>query len=381
MPDKWNDMDNQFIPVNMPLLDGREKEYLTRCIDEGWISSGGPFVSQFENGFATAVGRKHGIAVCNGTAALEVSLRALEIGADDEVIIPAFCIISLALAVLRVGATPVLVDCDPTTWNITADLVKPKITSKTKAVICVHTYGLPVDMDPLIELCDSKNLFLVEDAAEMIGQTYKNKPCGSFGHITAVSFYANKHITTGEGGMVLTDDPLLNERARSARNLCFSDGVNRFSHNEIGYNFRMTNMQAAVGCAQLERLDEFIQKKRHMGRMYNDLLQDFEPVNLPLPHTDFAENIYWVYGLTLKPGSQIDATEAIHRLAKAKIGARPFFKPMHLQPVFRDMGLFHGERYPVSENLAAYGFYIPSGLALTDSQAKRVARVLREVIP
>ena len=255
----------EFIPVNEPLLNGNEKKYLCECIDTGWISSEGPFVKEFEQKMSASAGRKYGVAVANGTAALEVAVQALGIGEGDEVIMPSFTIISCAMAVTKLGAVPVLVDSDLYTWNMNVDEIEAKITSKTKAIMIVHLYGLPVEVDKVLELAKKYNLKVIEDAAEMHGQKYKGKPCGSFGDISTFSFYPNKHITTGEGGMVVTDDEELAERCRMLRNLCFRKDV-RYVHDEISDNYRFTNLQAAVGLAQLERLDEFVERKRERHR-------------------------------------------------------------------------------------------------------------------
>jgi perosamine synthetase len=430
------------IPVNEPLFIGNEKKYLAECVETGWISSEGPFVRRLEEGMAARCGRKHGIAVCNGTAALDAAVAALRLGPGDEVILPTFTIISCAAAIVRAGATPVVVDADPQTWNMDVEQVRRFVVQscafgngelrnrntgrRVKAIMAVHIYGLPVDMDPLLELADAYGLKIIEDAAEEIGQQYSSqrsavggqqsavssqqsaagadgkqlrpetqneelgtkntvpgapRPCGSFGDISTLSFYPNKHVTTGEGGMVLTDDPALAERCRALRNLCFQpQNDKRFVHEEMGWNFRMSNLQAAVGCAQLERLDEFVERKRRMGKRYNELFSSLTSCLLPLASTPYAENIYWVYGIVLNDEVPFDAAEAMRRLAAAGIGTRPFFWPIHEQPVFRRMGLFVGERLPVAERLARRGLYVPSGLALTEEQIKEVARVAREVL-
>ncbi len=369
----------EFIPVNVPVVDGNEKKYLNQCIDTGWISSEGPFVKKFEEMMADLTRRKHAIAMCNGSAALEASVNALRLGPGDEVIMPTFTIISCAAPIVRAGAMPVLVDCDPVTWNMRFEQVKDRITPKTKAIMAVHIYGLPVDMDPILDLARTHGLKVIEDAAEMQGQTYKGRPCGSLGDLSIFSFYPNKHTTTGEGGMVLTDDDRLADRCRSLRNMCFL-AEKRFLHEELGWNFRMTNLQAAVGVAQLERLNEFKDKKRWMGRRYTELLSDIPGLELPLPRTEYAENIYWVYGIVLKDEVPFDAAEVMTRLKEYGIGSRPFFWPMHEQPVFRKMGMFPGESYPVAERISRRGFYIPSGLSLTEPQMERVAEALREVM-
>lgn len=360
-----------FIPVNEPLLNGNEKKYLCECIDSGWISSEGPFVKEFEQKMSSTVGRQYGIAVSNGTAALEVATQALGIGVGDEVIMPAFTIISCAMAVTKLGAVPVLVDSDLHTWNMNVEEIEGKITDRTKAIMIVHLYGLPVEVDPILDLARKYNLKVIEDAAEMHGQTYHGRPCGSFGDISTFSFYPNKHVTTGEGGMVVTDDEELAERCRLIRNLCFRKDV-RYVHDEISDNYRFTNLQAAVGLAQLERLDEFIQRKRAMGSYYTEKLRGIDGLLLPIEKTDYADNIYWVYGLVLDRHIQADNKAVQKMLAEEGIGTRTFFWCMHEQPVYKKEGLFAGETYPNAEYLARKGFYIPSGLALTQEQMERV---------
>ncbi len=367
-----------FIPVNEPVLDGNERKYLNECIDTGWISSEGPFIRQFETRFAERVGRRHGIAVCNGSAALDAACAAIGIGPGDEVIMPTFTIISCAAAISRLGATPVLIDCDPATWNMEVQAIEGRITAKTKALMAVHIYGLPVDMDPLLSLAKKHNLLVIEDAAEMIGQTYRGRPCGSLGTISTFSFYPNKHVTTGEGGMIVTDDDALADKCRSLRNLAMQ-APRRFVHEELGWNFRMTNMQAALGLAQLERLDEFVPRKRHIFDCYTTLLADIPQLQLPVRETAYASNINWVYGVVLRDDVPFDAEEAMRRLGERGIGTRPFFWPMHEQPVYQRMGMFQGEQYPVAERIARRGFYIPSGLALTDAQMETVAAAVHEL--
>ena len=368
-----------FIPVNEPLLDGNEKKYLEECIDTGWISSEGPFVKRFEEGFSKRVGRKYGVAVANGTAAIDVAVEALSIGPGDEVILPTFTIISCIQQIIRSGATPVLIDSDPLNWNMNVSQIEAKITKKTKAIMVVHIYGLPVDMKPIMTLCKQYDIRLIEDSAEMIGQTYKGQECGSFGDISTVSFYSNKHITTGEGGMILTDNENIAENCRKIRNLCFVPN-NRFVHERLGWNFRMTNIQAALGVAQLERLDEFLEKKRWIGHRYNQLLKELPNVQLPLSETDFSKNIYWVYGLVLENSFKMNANDILIDLHKNGIGCRPFFCPMHKQPVLKKKGLFQGESYPVSEHLYRKGFYLPSGLALTEDQMICVSDTLKKIL-
>lgn len=367
------------IPVNEPDLSGNEKKYLNECIDSGWISSEGPFVKKFEDLFAERVGRKYGIAVANGSVALDLAVVALGIGPGDEVIVPAFTIISCLGAIVRAGATPVLVDSDPVTWNMDVSQIEAVISKKTKAIMVVHIYGFPVDMDPVLELTKKYDLLLIEDAAEMHGQTYRGKPCGSFGTISTFSFYPNKHITTGEGGMVVVNDPLLADTCRSLRNLCFIP-EKRFYHEELGWNFRMTNLQAALGVAQLERLDSFVQKKRHMGALYRQLLGNNPHLELQPERLPYASNIYWVFGIVLSDTVPFNAASVMKKLAAKQVGTRPFFFPMNLQPVFNKSGLFRDVSMPVAERLSERGFYVPSGLGMTDHQIHEVSGRLLETL-
>ncbi|MDE7324003.1 MAG: DegT/DnrJ/EryC1/StrS family aminotransferase [Lachnospiraceae bacterium] len=368
-----------FIPVNKPLLNGNERKYLCECIDTGWISSEGPFVKEFEQKMSASVCRKYGVSVSNGTAALEVAVQALGIREGDEVIMPAFTIISCSMAVAKVGAVPVLVDSNIHTWNMNVEEIEAKITPKTRAIMVVHLYGLPVEMDNVLSLAKKYNLKVIEDAAEMHGQTYNGKPCGSFGDISTFSFYPNKHITTGEGGMVVTDDEELAERCRLLRNLCFKKDV-RYVHDEISGNYRFTNLQAAVGLAQLERLDEFVKRKREMGRYYTEALEDVKGIQLPIPKTEYADNIYWVYGIVLNKDIKPDNKTIQKLLAAEGIGARTFFWCIHEQPVYQGQGMFQNERYPNAEYLARKGFYIPSGLALTQEQMECVVCKVKKVM-
>jgi len=364
-----------FIPVNEPVIGLREKQLVKECLDTGWISSEGPFVSQFEDAFSTRVERTYGVACSNGSAALDIAIAALGIGPGDEVIMPTFTIISCAASIVRAGAKPVLVDADQGTWNMDPECVASAITTKTAAIMVVHIYGLPVEMDPILRLAEEHSIPIIEDAAELIGGSYKNKPCGSFGKISTFSFYPNKHITTGEGGMVVTDDKVLAERCRSLRNLCFQANK-RFIHEDLGWNYRMTNLQAALGLGQLERLDESLQRKREIGLRYQEAFQSYSALQLPIPVTEYAENYFWVYGLIWRKSNN-SASDIMKRLSAVGIGTRPFFYPIHKQPVFQKLGMFNSTKAPISENLAAQGFYIPSGLAISNEQ---IDRVIHEVI-
>jgi perosamine synthetase len=366
------------VMVNEPLLDGNEKKYLSECIDTNWISSEGPFVKKFENQIAHYVGRKHATACSSGTSALDIAISALSLQEGDEVIMPSFTIISCAQALTKLNIKPVLVDSEYNTFNMKIEDVESKITPKTKAIMIVHIFGLTIDIDPIINLAKKYDLRVIEDAAQAIGQTYKDKQCGSFGDISIFSFYPNKHITTGEGGMVLCNDDFLDKRSKSLRNLCFGD--QRFVHDEIGFNYRMTNMQAAIGVAQLERINQIVEKKRWIGEIYNSLLRDLDMLNLPIKSTNYCENIYWVYAITLKDDHSKTASQIMLELGEYKIGTRPFFYPMHRQPVFNNAGLFLQDSLPNSEKLYERGFYIPSGLALTQSQAVEVSDALHEIL-
>jgi perosamine synthetase len=359
------------IPVNTPLLNGNEKKYLDECIDTGWISSEGPFVSRFENEFSAFIGKDHGIAVCNGSAALDVAVRALNLKKGSEVIVPTFTIISPVQSLVSEGLIPVLVDSDIHTWNMDVEQIESKISSKTRAIMVVHIYGLPVDMTPVIELAEKHSLLIIEDAAEMHGQECRSEKCGSFGDISIFSFYPNKHITTGEGGMILADDDILAERCRYLKNLCFQPS-RRFVHEEIGWNYRMTNMQAALGVAQLEQIEDIVRRKREIGNRYNSNLKGIDRIQLPLNKTNYSENIYWVYGMLAE--TEELAKKIQKELGKNRIGTRPFFWCMHEQPVFKKMGLFVGESLPVAEKMSRNGFYIPSGLGLTNAQIDEVSQ-------
>ncbi|WP_282125712.1 DegT/DnrJ/EryC1/StrS family aminotransferase [Marinifilum flexuosum] len=372
-------MSDQFIPVNTPLLGGNELEYVTDCIKTGWISSEGSYVARFEEAVAEKVNRNFGIAVSNGTAAIDIAVAALNIGEGDEVIMPTHTIISCITQIIRAGAKPIFVDSDPLTWNMDVNQIEAKITDRTKAIMAVHLYGLPAEMDTILGLAKKYHLKVIEDASQMLGQTYNGKPCGSFGDISTMSFYPNKQITTGEGGMCLTNDKELEERCKSLRNLCFKP-EKRFLHEELGWNYRMTNIQAAIGLAQVERLDYHIQRKREVGNKYLELLKDIPNISLPVKSTDYADNVYWIFGILLEKGHRFNATEVMKRLSEKGVGVRPFFYPLHKQPVFTNKGYFKGESYPNADFMAENGFYIPSGLGITNEEMERVADIVNQVL-
>jgi len=363
--------------VNEPLIGEREREYVEEALATGWISSSGRFIEEFEDKFAAYCGRKHGVAVTNGTAALQLALWCLDLAEGDEVIMPSFTIVSCAQAAVYNDARPVLVDADPETWCMDVEQIEAKVTGRTRAIMPVHIYGHPVDMDPLLEVARRHGLAVIEDAAEAHGAEYKGKRCGGFGRMSCFSFYANKIVTTGEGGMILTDDEDLAAKAREGRNLCFRED-RRFYHRCLGHNFRLTNLQAAVGLGQLERVDEHLRRKRAMAAAYEEGLAGL-PLQLPVER-DWASNVYWMYGVVLEESTGMNAAEFARRLGDKEIQTRPFFLGMHEQPVFHEMGLFGGESYPVTERLSRQGLYLPSGLALTPSQIEETIGAVREVL-
>jgi len=371
-------MNKYKVSVNEPYLFGNEKKYLLQCLNDGFISSSGKFVKEFEKKFAKRVNRKFAITVSNGTAALQLAFEALNIKKNEEVILPSFTIISCILPIIRGGAIPVLIDSDPLTWNMDVNKIEKKITSRTKAIIAPHIYGLPIDMDPLLKIAKKYKLKVIEDAAEVLGLKYKNKECGSFGDVSTFSFYANKHITTGEGGIIVTDNKEIAEKCKSLRNLCFNN-KKRFVHYDLGWNYRFTNLQSAIGIAQLEKLNKFIIKKRNIGKIYNKELSKIKIFHTPLEKKKYAKNIYWVYGLVLKKNSPITLDFLMKKLKKEGIETRNFFWPLHQQPVLKKMGLFKKTKLPVAEYLSKNGLYLPSGLALTSLQQKYVVKKIKKI--
>jgi len=366
------------IPVNEPRLGARELELVTEAVQAGWISGAGPHIQAFERGWAEYCGRRHGIAVANGTVALQVAIALLDLQPGDEVIMPTFTIISCALPVVQAGAVPILVDSNPRTWTMDAAQVERRITDRTRAIMPVHIYGHPVDMDPLLDIAARRGLAVVEDAAEAHGALYKDRRCGSFGTLSCFSFYANKLLTTGEGGMLLSDDDELAERARKLRNLAFEPD-RRFWHRELGFNFRLTNLQAALGLAQLERFSEIVAHKRWLGRAYTDRLHALPGLELQVEEP-WAQSVFWMYGLVVREETGLDAQAFARRLEELGVETRPFFLGMHEQPVLRQRGLFGGESYPVAERLARQGLYLPSGLAMDECQLERVCETVRKVL-
>ncbi|MBF0244702.1 MAG: DegT/DnrJ/EryC1/StrS family aminotransferase [Planctomycetes bacterium] len=365
------------IPVNEPSLSGNEEKYLRECISTGWISSEGPFVERFEHEFAAYIGVKYGVAVCNGTAALETAISAC-LPEPGEIIMPAFTIISCAIAAIRAGHKPVLVDIDPHTWTMDVQQIPSRINARTRAILPVHIYGHPVDMDPLMDIARAHNLQVIEDASEVHGAEYKGRKAGGLSQASAFSFYANKIITTGEGGMVLSDDSTIATRARKFRNLFFEPN-RRFLHEELGYNFRMTNMQAAIGCAQLERIEEILARKRRLGQLYRERLSELPDLQLQIER-EWAKQVYWMYSVQLPERYGLTAADVMTQLQKRAIGCRPFFEGLHQQPALKRMGFFQWENYPVTEQASRMGFYLPSGTALSEGQVHESCDRLIEIL-
>jgi perosamine synthetase len=367
-----------FISVNEPLLSGNEKKYLLNCLKKNQISSTGSYVELFEKKFALKVKRKYAIAVSNGTAALQIAFEALGIKKKEEVILPSFTIISCLLPILRIGAKPIFVDCDPQTWNLDVTKLRKLITKKTTAIVAPHIYGMPIDMDPLIKLAKQFKLKIIEDSAEVLGLNYKEKPCGSFGDVSTFSFYANKHITTGEGGMIVTNSKKIADSCRSLRNICFNS-KRRFLHYKLGWNQRLTNIQAAIGLAQLEKLDLAVKKKRLIGDLYQKELKGFNFLDLPLEKNNFARNIYWVFGIVLKKNINLSATKLMNLLKKNGIETRNFFWPLHKQPVIKKVKYNNKDKLPIAENISKNGIYLPCGLSLTKKKQLYVIKILKNI--
>lgn len=360
------------IPVAEPDLSGNELAYVTECVNSTWISSLGDFILRFENGFARFCGTRHAIAVTNGTAALHLALATLGIGAGDEVIVPTLTFVATANAVAYTGAKIVFADSENATWNIDPNDIARRITPRTKAIIVVHLYGHPADMDQIIRLAHAHDLYVIEDAAEAHGAEYHGRRVGSLGNIGTFSFYGNKIITTGEGGMLTLDDEILAKRATFLRDHAMSS-EKRYWHPEIGYNYRLTNLQAALGVAQLERIDEMIAQKRSNAALYTNLLHDVRGLSLP-PEAPWAKSVYWMYSILVNEDFPLTRDELMAHLKAHDIDSRPFFYPIHTLPPYRS-----GETYPVAEDLARHGINLPSSTKLTAADIRRVAAALHDV--
>jgi len=362
------------IPVCEPTQWGNEKKYVKKCMDTNWISSKGDFIEKFESTFARKVGAKYGVGVLNGTVALHLALAALDIGPGDEVIIPTFTMIATPNSVRYTGARPVLVDSELKTWNIDTSKIEEKINKRTRAIMPIHTYGHPCDMDAIMKLARKHKIHVIEDAAEAHGAIYKGRKIGSIGNAACFSFYANKIITTGEGGMVTTNDKKLAEKMQLLKNHAFSH-ERHFWHKILGFNYRMTNIQAAIGLAQTEIFEKLANKRIENAMLYNSLLKEIEEITLP-PSTKGIKNVYWMYGILLKNWSKITRDTLRYELAGRGIETRTFFIPIHRQPVYK--GWFKGD-YPNSEYLCTNGLYLPSSTSLTEKQIRYVTGTIKEI--
>ncbi|OGG12866.1 hypothetical protein A2875_01555 [Candidatus Gottesmanbacteria bacterium RIFCSPHIGHO2_01_FULL_46_14] len=367
----------EHIDVNSPVLSPKAMEYVTDCMKTGWISSAGPYVSRFEHAFAAYIGVGHAVTTTSGTAALHLAVASLGIGPGDEVIMPDLTIISCPFSVMYTGATPVFVDVDPVTYTIDPGRIEEKITKRTRAIMVVHLYGHPCDMDPIMTLAKNYGLAVIEDAAEAHGARYKGKRVGSIGTVGIFSFYANKIVTSGEGGMVVTNTVRLAKRAALLKNLAHSPH-RRFWHEHVGFNYRMTNVSAAIGLAQLESIEEYIAKKKWMAREYETALRSIPRLVLP-PQQPWADSVCWMYALTLTKDAPMSKNEVRNRLKIHGIDTRDFFYPLHTQPILGQFINKH-DRYPVSSAASRTGFYIPSGLAITSRQIHAVARALGDIL-
>jgi perosamine synthetase len=363
------------VPVNEPVVTDAAKQYVIDALDTGWVSSAGKYIDQFEQAFADYVGVKHGVTTTSGTTALHLALAGMGIGKGDEVIVPDFTIVSCLNAVLYTGATPVFCDVDPETYTLDPALLESCTTEATKAIMPVHIYGHSCDMDPILTFAAEHGLFVVEDAAEVHGATYKGKKCGSMGAVSVFSFYGNKIVTTGEGGMVVTDDDALAEEMRLLKNLAHTPGK-RFWHKEVGFNYRMTNMQAALGLGQLENIDTFLAHKKWMGAEYTKRLSDIEGLILPVTK-DYAENVFWMYGVRVSDALGLSRDALCEKLREKGVDTRNFFIPLSGQPIAEE---YKRAECPVSAAIADTGFYLPSGLALSQEQLEYVCDVVHEVV-
>ena len=365
------------INVCEPLITKNAKKYINDCIDSEWISSAGKYLEDFEKKWSNYCGADEGIAVTNGTSALQVAFKSLNLQPGDEVIMPSFTIISCATAIIEAGGKPVLVDCYPDTWCLNIEQMKEKVNNRTKAILVVHMFGHPAEMDPIIKIVKRHNLYLVEDAAEAHGAAYNNKRVGSFGDLACFSFYANKLITTGEGGMVLSNNKKLTKKIRSLRNLSFRSD-RRFYHTEIGYNYRLTNMQAAIGISQIENLQNHIDIKRKNTFLYNNIIRKMDlPLRLPSENEN-SKSVFWMYGVVLK-NKKLNAKILAEKLENRGIETRPLFLGMHQQPVLKKMKFFNNEKFPVTEELSRFGLYLPSGLKLNKKKINFICNVLKDI--
>jgi perosamine synthetase len=364
------------IPIAEPSFGDEELTNVSEAVKSGWISSRGRFIPQFEETFSAWNGVKYGVATSNGTTALHMALVALGIGPGDEVIVPTLTFAATANVVLYTGARPVLVDSHPDYWCMDPSAVEAAVTPRTKAIIPVHLYGHPCDMDAISNIAKAHNLYIVEDAAESHGAEYKGRKTGSFGIISCFSFYGNKIITTGEGGMCLTDDNLLAEKMRVLRDHGMNPG-RKYWHDSVGFNYRMTNMQAAVGVAQMAKIDRFIARKIQIAGWYREDLADLAEDEIILCHpcAEWAKCVYWMFSILVEQKAEVARDELIGRLASRGIESRPMFFCLHQMPPYSSNGVF-----PVAERLSRTGINLPSGVKLTRKEVGLVAKTVREIL-
>lgn len=366
------------IPVNRPLLSVEDRLAVQAAFDQGWISGDGPFVAEMEARLADVVGVRHAVAMSSGTTACDLIVEALDIGQSDEIVAPAFTIISTVAQAARRGAILRLIDADPETWCMDAAAAASAISTSTKLVVPVHIFGLPVDMDPILLAAERVGAHVIEDAAEALGLVYRGRSCGSLSDAGIYSFYANKTVTGGEGGAVVTNSPNLASRLRSLRNLCFEPSE-RFVHKSLGFNARMPSLSAALISSQLSRIDQLIEWKRRMGRRYQTGLAGHPWLQLPLDAIDSARNSYWVFGVVLLDDAPVGAKEFQAQLRVQGVDSRRFFCPMNLQPALLDLGVVSDEPMPEAERLWHRGLYLPSGVGTTDDEIDRTIQVLWEL--
>ena len=369
----------EFIPVCTPLLGGNEVKYVTDAVSTGWISSSGSYVNKFEEAFSAYCGVKYGVAVCNGTVAIHLALAALGIGKGDEVIIPSFTMIATAFAVCYTGAVPVFVDADKDTFNIDVKKIEEKITAKTKAIIPVHIFGNPCDMDAICSIAKKHHLYIVEDAAEAHGAVFAGKKAGSFSDIASFSFFANKNLTTGEGGMVVTDNEDYYKRCRYFKNMCFPvDAPRVYSHEDIGFNYRMSNLHAAIGLAQTEKADEYRDMRIKNAALYKKYLLDCPGIIFQKDQTN-GLNVHWMNAIVINPAEYGHTKdELIAHLKENGIDTRLLFVSMHRQKSLKDFGCDCSGEYPVTDWLTQNGFYLPSASSLTEEQIKYICGVIKD---
>lgn len=366
-------MKPKFIPVSEPSITQKEIDYVFDAVKSGWVSSLGEYITKFEEEFAKYIGVKYALTTSNGTVALHLALVSLGIKQGDEVLVPDLTFVATANAVAYTGATPVFVDVDPETWCIDPEDIKRKITPRTKAIIPVHLYGHPADMDAIKELADEYDLFVIEDAAEAHGAEYKGKRVGSLGTCGVFSFYGNKIITTGEGGMMTTNDENLYEKAKYLRDHAMSKDK-RYWHTEIGFNYRITNMQAALGLAQLERIKELIDKKRLIFKWYKEFLSDVEGIKLN-PEKEYAKNVYWMVCLVLDDNVEINRDDLMTELKKRGIDTRPFFYPLSSMPMYGGKAINR-----VAKFLSERGLNLPSGVNLKKGQIEWITQEIKTIL-